>query len=235
MRFLILLLLIGPVSCSQPETAESLLEKSIAYHDPNGVWDSFEGTLEIMLEMPDSSERWSLVSIDRNNSIFELVEYAKQDTVLRYWEPDSCLIMLNGNMEIDSAIRQEKRLTCERTEMYKNYYTYLYGLPMKLRDPGTIIGPEYEKVTFMEKDFLRIRVTYEEAVGKDIWYFYFDPETHALEVYQFYHNETKNDGEYILLSDMVDYNGLKIPKVREWYMNGEEKFLGSDNLMSISN
>ncbi len=30
-----------------------------------------------------------------------------------------------------------------------------------------------------------------KEVGEDTWYFYFDPLTYAMEVYQFYHEEEK--------------------------------------------
>ena len=51
-----------------------------------------------------------------------------------------------------------------------------------------------------------------------------------MEVYQFYHEEEKNDGEFILLSDLEMVNGIKMPKNRAWYYNKEEKYLGTDFL-----
>ena len=51
-----------------------------------------------------------------------------------------------------------------------------------------------------------------------------------MEVYQFFHDETKNDGEYILLSGIEIIDGIKMPKVRAWYTNKEEKYLGTDTL-----
>ena len=67
-------------------------------------------------------------------------------------------------------------------------------------------------------------------MGKDTWYFYFDPSTFALEVYQFYHDESKNDGEYILLSGEETVQGIKIPKTRAWYTNQANEYLGTDVL-----
>jgi len=51
-----------------------------------------------------------------------------------------------------------------------------------------------------------------------------------MEVYQFFHEEGKNDGEYILLSGMEEINGIKMPKTREWYYNKDDKYLGTDIL-----
>ena len=51
-----------------------------------------------------------------------------------------------------------------------------------------------------------------------------------MEVYQFYHEEEKNDGEFILLSGLDTVNGVKMPKKRSWYYNKGEKYLGTDFL-----
>ena len=75
-----------------------------------------------------------------------------------------------------------------------------------------------------------MKVTYKKEVGNDIWYFYFDPSTYAMEVYQFFHDESKNDGEYILLSGMETINGIKMPKNRAWYYNKDDKYLATDVL-----
>ncbi len=112
----------------------------------------------------------------------------------------------------------------------KDYYTYLYGLPMKLNDPGTNLDPKTEKKTFKGKDYLVLKVTYDAEIGKDTWYFYFDPTTYAMEVYQFYQDESKNDGEYLILKGLESIEGIKMPQTRAWYMNKDDKYLGTDTL-----
>ena len=53
--------------------------------------------------------------------------------------------------------------------------------------------------------------------------------------YRFYHDEEKNDGEYIYLDGLTKYKNIKIPSKRDWYTHKEDKFLGSDKLVKISN
>ena len=74
---------------------------------------------------------------------------------------------------------------------------------MKLKDEGTIVHDKVEQRTFKGKTYNVLKVTYRQEVGSDTWYFYFHPETNAMEVYQFYHDEAKNDGEYVLLTNEV--------------------------------
>jgi hypothetical protein len=145
-------------------------------------------------------------------------------------ENDSCSIAFNGKTDISEEVAKENNLSCERANLYKNYYTYLYGLPMKLEDKGTIIDSKVQRKTFKGKEYLVLKATYKENVGKDIWYFYFDPKTYAMEVYQFFRDESKNDGEYILLTEEVVVNGIKMPKNRAWYYNKNDGYLGTDIL-----
>jgi hypothetical protein len=183
------------------------------------------------MEMPNELTRRSVVTLSNTEDFFRL-EVTKGDThINRKWEHGECTFALNQSNEITAEQEKEHGLTCDRTEMYKNYYSYLYGLPMKLMDNGTIIDEEVELVIFHDKNYFKLRVTYEAEVGSDIWYFYFNTTTYGLEVYQFYHDETKNDGEYILLKELEDVNGMKIPKTRTWYFNENDELLGTDNLI----
>ena len=43
-----------------------------------------------------------------------------------------CKKKYNGKI-LDSLNAKAKNMSCDRATHYKNYYTYLYGLPMKLK------------------------------------------------------------------------------------------------------
>ena len=101
---------------------------------------------------------------------------------------------------------------------------------MKLKDKGTITHEKVIRKKFKDKDYLVLKVTYTKEVGKDTWYFYFNPKTYAMEVYQFFKDESKKDGEYILLTDLETINDIKMPKNRAWYYNKNDGYLGTDIL-----
>lgn len=215
---------------AQDFTGNELLNKAIAYHDPDNKWKEFKGRLTITMQTPNSSDRVSKIYLNLPKQHFSM-NVEKDDLSYAYTlVKDSCTIILNGKKDIDPEEAKKYRLNCERGTMYKNYYTYLYGLPMKLKDPGTKIDEKVYKKKFKGKEYLVLKATYEAEVGDDSWYFYFDPTTYAMEVYQFYHDESKNDGEYIVLQNEVEINGVKMPKVRAWYYNQDDKYLGTDIL-----
>ncbi len=227
----VFIFLIGFSSINAQEiSASALLDKAIAYHDPNNLWDVFQGKLFITLSYPDGRERLSEVEIDLPKEYFRLTS-KKEDTIIEQTVVKSdCTFKLNGSNSISEEEKKAYRLSCERALSMKNYYTYLYGLPMKLKDPGTQLDSVVQTKNFKGKEYLVLKVTYDQSVGKDVWYFYFDPYNFAMEVYQFFHDESKNDGEYILLSELENVASIKMPKIREWYYNSDDKHLGTDVL-----
>lgn len=228
--FVLCLIFIVVPLCGQDITAEQLLEKTIAFHDPDNRWEKFKGSFKVTMSTPDKNDRVSQISIDLRKEQFELQSQRNEITLYQKVGKGTCQLRLNGNKEFSKEDESKYRLTCARAKMMKNYYTYLYGLPMKLRDPGTIIDPVVLTKEFKGKEYLILKVTYEQGVGKDIWYFYFDPATYAMEAYQFFHDESANDGEYILLSGIEEVSNIKMPKTRAWYYNKDEGYLGTDVL-----
>jgi len=229
------LILISLNSCNKPLTGTQILDKAIGYHDPNGNWDTFNASFSVRMETPSQATRNSTISINLQDQIFDLVATRDSITTRYTINKGDCSLALNNDTSITDEMAATYNLNCERANMYKNYYTYLYGLPMKLKDEGTHIHEAVESKTFKGKDYLVIKATYDKAVGSDIWYFYFNPETYAMEIYQFFKtddagNQKDDSGEYILLTDAVTINAIKMPKTRAWYYNKDDKYLGSDIL-----
>ena len=210
-----LLILIGMISCQEqaPKNGIALVEKSIEYHDPKGEWASLNATFHIIDSLPNGREsRNYSFSVDNLNSI---MTYSIQNLEYEVWQ-DS-VIVKKGDVENERALRM------------RNYYTYLWGLPMKLKDPGTRIDEEIKIETLDGKEYLVARVAYPD----DIWYFYFDPENYRMHAYKFYKDEPNQVGEIIYLNDEVTFSSMKIPANRSWYRTEKPEFLGTDKLQEI--
>lgn len=232
MRWIILGLVLITHNALQAQTITSneLLEKAIAFHDPNNQWPKLDDTFKVLMKTPNSTDRLSFISLNIPKEQFKLQVEKDNDSYSYSFDKRECVTHLNGSSEISEEDRKTHGLTCERGTIMRNYYTYLYGLPMKLKNPGSILDEKVLTKTFKGKEYLVLKVSYEEEVGKDVWYFYFDPSTYAMEVYQFYHDESKNDGEYILLEGLEEIQDIKMPKTRAWYYNKDDKYLGTDIL-----
>ena len=223
------LLLITVQLFSQELTGKELLEKSIQYHDPNNAWQTFNGTLFVTMKTPKGPDRKSEIKINLPQEYFYVKAARGENTTEYTITKDACKITFNGEGNLSEEIKKEHKLSCDRAKLYRNYYTYLYGLPMKLKDNGTIIDDKVERKKFKGKEYLVLKATYDKTVGKDTWYFYFNPKTYAMEVYQFF-KDKPTSGEYILLTEEETINGIKFPKNRAWYYNKDNGYLGTDHL-----
>ena len=231
-----LLLLLGVlinnpvIVMAQDISGTELLEKSIQYHDPEEEWAKLRMTYMFSESRPDGSIRKTKVKINNKRNRFQLFQQRDSIHIYREIGKGNCTQKLNGSDTFSKELAEKYHLNCDYTKMIHGYYIYLWGLPSKLKDTGTIVHEKVETEDFQGMQAFKLKVTYADAVGKDTWYFYFDITSYALIGYRFYHDESKNDGEYIMLEDEVVFKGLRIPKTRKWYYNKDDKYLGTDVL-----
>ncbi len=233
MRQLFLFLFLCAITVqAQGLTGQQLLDKVIEHHDPNGKWPQFIGDLQVTMTTPSNPKRVSDIVINLPAQRFELI--TMRDSVMtenRVVGKEVTVVKVDLK-DLDKKFETTDK-EWDRAVIMKNYYTYLYGLPMKLKDPGTLITDKVERKTFKGKEYLVLEVMYDENVGSDVWYFYFDPSTYKMEIYQFFKRDKEGNidrisGEYIILKENHQINDINMPRVREWYYNKDDKFLGTD-------
>ena len=219
---------------AQDISPEEIINRSIQYHDPNGMLLKKEVTLHLTETRPNGSDRKSVIGFHLKKEKFQMHRKVDDHEIISYLNKGKASFQFDGKEEISNAMIEKYRLTEERTKMMKDYYQYLWLMPLKLNDAGTNVNPLVKQVDFFGKASLEVRVTYDPGVGSDVWYYYFNPESYSLQGYRFYHDEEKNDGEYILLEDETIHKNVRLPKERKWYTHKEDKFLGADILDSFS-
>lgn len=219
---------------AQSLTGPELLDKTIAFHDPDNQWPTAQIQLNLQGERPDGTVSQLVVDIDLPNSYFVYEGKREEIMVRKGVQMDSCFASLDGRENLSEEEVKTYRADCASINRMRDYYVYLYGLPMKLKDPGTLIDPNVEKATFNGQEYLVLTVRYEPEVGAHTWLFYIHPETFAMEGYQFFKDETTREGEYIYLNGLVNVGGMKLPADRKWYYVPGDKYLGRDILESAN-
>lgn len=229
-----LVLAVGlPATAAAQSEGEKLLAAALEHHDPTGAWPTGRFQLTLESRRPDGSTRRAVLEIDNGAGTFA----ATRETEAGVFEAEigpgeRCELKLDGAAEIPAETAEKLGLTCERWRWMRNYYHYMWGLPMKLGDAGTILGDASERTDFQGLATDVLQVTYEPETGGDTWYFYFDPTTARAVGYRFYHDPAVNDGEYIVLEGEVEVGGVRFPRVQTWYMNDDDELLGSDELIA---
>jgi hypothetical protein len=208
-----------------------LLQKSIAYHDPEGNWQQFKARLYLIHTDTSGKETPFEVEIDNNTGYFSHISHRDKKEIVKGISPDgTAFFLIDGKKEISQEEREKYKMTRESAEGTRNFYLHLYGLPMKLRDAGTLVSDSVYIESLHGKDYQVMQVSYEPSVGNDTWFFYLNPTAAAMEAYSF-HWGNPEAGEYVLLDEELLVNGIKIPKVRKWYFTKEDQYLGTDTLI----
>lgn len=224
----LLLLLAAPGAADDTSQTLALSQR---HHDPQAVWFKSRIRLTIEEARADGSTRVSLVVLDHPGSAFELKTKRDDRQIVMSVFKEQTSASLDGRIDFPKAEAEKFGLTSDGVLRRRNYYAYLYGLPMKLNDPGAIVGLPESGAKFEGRSYRKVRVTYDPKVGGDVWDFFFDRETNALSGYRFFHDEKKGDGEFITLEGEIDCGfGVKLPKSRSWYMNQDRKYLGKDTI-----
>lgn len=216
-------------------SANDVLTRSIAYHDPEGRWG--RGTFEIteVAIPPSGPAHRNVLLFDNARSRFELRTSLEGRPVTLVVQDDQVLATrVDGKTDLSAEELERYRLKPVQVLSRRNRDLFLWGLPMKLRDPGTRLDPQVKETRFAGRAAYQLRVTYDAAVGRDTWYFFFDRGTCALVGHRYHHDEAARDGEYAVLSGEVSGAGLRLPRVRKWYANKDDQPIITHTLRSIA-
>ncbi|WP_424963066.1 DUF6503 family protein [Ekhidna sp.] len=210
MRILLSLLLVLPLLLGAQTTAGQILAKAVSYHDPEDNWPTLDATFYFKETRPTGPDRSTIIT------------FRNAESYMKINRNDEEIYEVNGEVAEVLKGDQEKA----RALVLRNYYLYIWGLPMKLYDKSTteITLAEDEKVGDNLCKVLRV------AYEKDTWYFYFDEDSGRMLQYKFYQDVAETEGEMITLEDEIEVQGIKIPQKRSWFTLPEMKYLGTDVL-----
>lgn len=218
-------------SFKSPENAGTdLLKKTIAYHDPKGNWTKLKTRLYLRNTNGEGKENNFELELDNKTGYFCYITRKDGKEIVKGFAQGKEFFLLDGKKDFTEDDRKKYKLTNESVKGIRNFYGYLYGLPMKLSDAGVNVNEAVNNEEVNGTTYPTIRVSYDPAIGSDNWFFYCDAETSALKAYRFNHGKPET-GEYILLEDELNVNGVKMPKIRKWYLNKDNKYLGTDSLI----
>ncbi|MEM7298274.1 MAG: DUF6503 family protein [Bacteroidota bacterium] len=210
MKKLLLILSVIPfISYSQTEEHQ-LLYKALNYHDPNEAWSELKAVFYFTETRPTGPDRKTTFELDNSTGKWKVNRNDEEVYEINGEEA----VVIKGDKESDRGV------------MLRNYYLYLWGLPMKLKDastPGITLAPN--KMVINRNCYV-FRVPYEA----ETYYFYIDKESGRMLQYKFYKDEEAGKGELIKLEDEIIIQGIRIPKKRSWYTLPEMKYLGTDIL-----
>ena len=193
-------------------SSDEIILKSISFHDPNSQWNTFYDTMnfESSFSFNDSIPEDLELTFNNKESYFKYFNHDRKVEI--EYRPNSCNASPNNSL-------------CGNYSWTYGFYPYIWGLPMKLNDPG--IKPEkgFKKTVLNSDSVWEIQVNYE---AENFW-FYFDEKDYQLKGFKFIKNDSTNHAEIVILKDLKEVNGIKFPKHRTW-LNLDSTLIGTNEL-----
>ncbi len=233
-RFLLFFLILTALSCqttskkavltSEITTAKALIAHSIAYHDPGGNWTKFKSGIEIKTDLwkkeggIEKSTR--TLFFDRSQNIFKMRSTRNGISMSGEISRDTCYNEPLSEIPAEQIEKFKSVLGCQGIGFYKDYFTYLIGLPMNLSDTTAIIDNTILERTYNGVQYDVVKVNYKPLDKKRPWYFYFNKKNHAFELCKFTSREDENKGgEYIIYNRKNNVQGIKLSGQIVWLYN----------------
>lgn len=216
-----------------PQTAQEWIDYSISYHDPKNNWHKFKSDISSFSKVDRGGESLQEstrhFSFDNSSSSFG-IDMDVQDLPLSVSiNNDHCQTVWEKK-EL-TAEEQERYITdCKFGENYRNYYRYLIGLPMVLKDESTIVNPTVDDENINGKLYKKITVNYAPVSENPTWEFFIDPSDGKLVRSIFTRYDENNEvtgGEILDYPDHQLFQGMQLRTKMLWYYLNE-KFLADE-------
>ena len=211
-------------------SGQEVIDKSIEFHDPNKLWSKTILNLHIQEPRVYNPERFTKLYLDNSkNGKFELSRNRGKYLVTYTIDNNESFILVDGKKDIDSSLVREYNLIPSENIEYKEFYQFMYGLPMSLKNMVKDINTT-DISTFSGNKCYRVKVQLNKEVISKSWYLYISMENFELLGLELINIGDPEKNEQLIFDDTLENNGIKIPRIRHWY-EGNDTYLGSDIIL----
>jgi len=209
--------------------AREVLQKSIAWHDPEGNWDKVQMKLHIQEPRLNNPDRRSIIMLDNATGAFRLERNRKDHITTHIITDDGVAVTLLDDAEIkDPLVIKEYRLEPNRNGLYRKFYSSLVGLPMSLTDEKIV---QYGGVTnefFNETNSLKVPLVLNDGVFSNHWNLYIAQDDYRLSGVEMYFPDDAAKGERLYFDQIIIVEAMRLPRMRHWHGISDDSYSGSD-------
>ncbi len=193
-------------------------------------WETADLRIHIQEPRLGNPQRYTKLRLNLGEDYFEMERTYDYGTLRRILTADQeSKIYLNGDANLPQELVDKYLLNVTRTQAHKKFYRYMYSIPMCLTDEfWSEIAPAQE-VVFDGREAYQISMVLKEEMISKYWTLIVDAEMERLLALEFNHpDEPGRDEEMIIFEGEYVVDGIKLPRIRHWYIKGTEEYLGSD-------
>ncbi|MFD2588682.1 DUF6503 family protein [Croceitalea marina] len=199
-------------------------------YDVSGNWKNSEIKIHIQEPRVGNPKRYTRLVFNNTSGYFEMQRTKDIGAIKRIININGeSKIFVDGKSVLSNEIKEKYALNKQKTEEHKNFYKILYGVPMSLTNELWNTIEPAQSGEYQGKEVYRIDLVLKENVISKNWTLIISKEMDKLLAIEFNHPEDGADGGEILrFFGEYEFNGVKIPRIRNWYSQSQNEYLGSD-------
>lgn len=200
--------------------AESLLDKTIQFHDPDNKWPEYKTMVvqksRMLREGDDTTAvRTRKILMDNEQRHFIVQQDVEDYSLIRTVGGDSLCETRWLKPDLTAEDSARMNLTCESARFYRDYFRYLLGLPMVLRDSATVLSDKVGEEELFGSTYQTLTVNYKPEGEHPEWTFFVDTTDYHLAAARFV--KPDSTGEYIVFGDVTRHKGIRNFDTFKWY------------------
>lgn len=211
-----------------------ILDQVKEKYDANQLWNQSALAIHIQEPRVGNPQRHTKLSLKNSDDYFEMERFRQDGIVKRILTGNGeSQIFLNGESDLSQAIIEQYRLNVERSIDHKKFYKLMYGLPMSLTEEIWKRIEPAQKSEFEGVDAYRVRIELKDEMISNYWTLIVGVETYELLAIEFNHPEVpEKEEELIKFEGEFEISGVKLPRIRNWYIKGTNEYLGTDIIVA---
>ncbi len=213
---IISLIFLNHYSTAGSLSAEEIIDKSVTFHDPSNNWHKLHARFMFVSKFKNNPFPTENLAITINNPKNEFKYQNIQRNFEASFTPNNCKTI-------------SKTGDCNNYTWTKNFYTYVWGLPMKLKDTGVKIDSSYTTEVLHNQKCYKVSVQY----PAENYFFYFRCSDFELVAFSFLKNDSSGHGEFVEMSGKYIFNNITFPRKRVCKELVTKKILGENSVINI--
>jgi hypothetical protein len=209
---------VAEVSLTGPE----VLDRTIAYHDPQGKWDQFAGVVRLTTGMSNGRPSYEYLELDNSKDLYQSTRVRGETVVVRGIRGEECYREVNGNKNPPEEHIKQYGLSEDQIHRQRPYHSAHIGWPMCAKAAGVKADEAVEQTELRGNPVLAVDLSGDPAtVSIPYWSrkvtLYVDPETYAMRGLR---NETGQNG-LVVMEGEIEVGGVKMPQVKTVYKQSD--------------
>ena len=207
-----------------------ILNQAKKEYDANNKWKKLEMKVHIQEPRVGNPKRNTKIWFNNSSNYFEMEREREEGLIKRVITSNGeSKIYLNGQSNVPENLKEKYGLNLERSKGFQNFYKVLNGIPMSITDDFWNKIEPAQKIEYEGKEAYGIRINLKDEMISKHWTLIISAESFKVLALEFNYPDTPDKEEEVIKFDgEYEVGGMKVPRIRHWYIKDTDEYLGTD-------